>query len=113
MAADVLMLEDVADGFHNVEIYRDGLFAMYETVFGKAVLICVSAAVIGLAQGSNDPGIRRENDEEVHFGWQQGVQVPRPLNFGLDDVFEVLQGHGFEKLILWKDMLAQLSNPGL
>lgn len=46
MAADVLMFEDIANGLHDIEIYRDGLFAVSETMFGKAVLIRVSTAVI-------------------------------------------------------------------
>lgn len=69
MVADMLMFEDIANGFHHVEIYRDGFFAVCETVLGKGVLIRVSAAVVGLAKGPNDPGIRGEDDEEVHvFG---------------------------------------------
>ena len=70
MVADVLIFEDIANGFHHVEIDRDGLFAVSETVFGKAVLICVSAAVIRLTNSPNDPGIRGEDDEKIHFGGQ-------------------------------------------
>lgn len=78
---ELVPLGEVADAADVGEVDGDGAAAAgagggEDAVAREGVLVGVAGGVVGLAVAADDAGVGGEEDEEIHGGREEGVEVP-------------------------------------